>query len=671
MYWMALHSNHFVKNHMVKNKSRVIYFLSTCLVLKCTPTQMNTQQIVKYKIGPLQFLLAITLFFSFQEAVVAAQLVNQMKNSPSPYLAIHSDDPVAWQEWSPATLELARKENKLLFVSIGYFSCHWCHVMQAESYRNVAMAAMINQNYIPVKVDRELEVALDAEMISYAQGMLGHSGWPLNVFITPEGYPLYATLYEKPERFGSILKALSDEWKKDSAGLKAIAQKAGATERIIHRIKPTAALAVNYRKRLVQETLEQADMLSGGINTPRKFPLSPQLLALLEIEEHHHDAKLAEWLRLTLDQMARGGLRDHVAGGFFRYTVDPDWHTPHFEKMLYDNAQLAVIYLRAARIFKNPAYRDIGIETLDFMLSEMRVGAAFITSTSALDEEGREGGAYLWSETQLKSILDQNDYVLLARIWGMDTVAEFDLGYLPMNRKQPTVDEQIRLKAIYVKLILLRKTRIVPKDVKLLAGLNGLALSALTEAVDIAPRFRLAANELRAFMLENLWQNGTLYKGMSRQQLLGQGDLESYAYTAAGLMKYSQLSGQAGDVKIARDITRQAWLKFHTPHGFLREQKSELAKPYYLSVVEDGPLPSPSSVLIDTSLRSGDNSLQDKARDALAYGDYLQGNGLFWHASQVMALNRLFAIKTIRPNRQKNTPEPKGEVRGTKVLPNG
>ncbi len=609
---------------------------------------MNTQKTVKYKIGPAQFLVAITLFLSMQVSVVAAQLVNQVKNSPSPYLVIHGDDPVAWQEWTPATLALARKENKLLFVSIGYFSCHWCHVMQAESYRNAEIAAFINENYIPVKVDRELEVALDAEMIAYAQGMLGHAGWPLNIFITPDGYPLYATLYEKPERFGDILNALSNEWKKDSAGLKAIAQKAGRVERTIKKIQPTAALAINYRKQLVQEALAQADLLSGGINTPRKFPLSPQLLALLEIEEHHHDDKLAEWLRLTLDQMARGGLRDHVAGGFFRYAVDPDWHTPHFEKMLYDNAQLAIIYLRAAKIFKNPAYRDIGIETLDFMLSEMRVGAAFITSTSALDEEGREGGAYLWSETQLKSILDQNDYALLARIWGMDTVAEFDLGYLPMNKKEPAIDEQPRLKEIYAKLMQLRKARLIPKDVKLLAGLNGLALSALTEAVDIAPRFRLAADELRAFMLENLWKNGTLYKGMSRQQLLGQGDLESYAYTAAGLMKYSQLSGKAGDVKTARDIARQAWQKFHTPQGFLLEQKSELAKPYYLSVVEDGPLPSPSSMLIDTSLRSGDKVLQDKARDALAYGDVLQGNGLFWHASQVMALNRLFAIKTIK-----------------------
>ncbi len=606
---------------------------------------MNTQTTYKCTIAALQLFAAISLFFSMQATVVAAPLLNQLKNNPSPYLAIHGEDPVAWQEWNPASLALARKENKLLFVSIGYFSCHWCHVMQAESYRNAEIAAVINQNYIPVKVDRELAVALDAEMIAYAQGMLGAAGWPLNVFITPEGYPLYATLYEKPERFGVILNTLSMEWKKDSAGLKAIAQKSTTTERSINKIRPTAALAVKYRKQLVEETLAQADFLGGGLNTPRKFPISPQLAALLEIEEHHHDAKLAEWLRLTLDQMARGGLRDHVGGGFFRYTVDPDWHTPHFEKMLYDNAQLAMIYLRAARIFKNPAYRDIAIQTLDFMLSDMRVDSAFITSTSALDGEGKEGGAYLWSETQLKSILDKNDYALLVRVWGMDTAAEFDLGYLPLNKKEPTGYEQARLKRIYAKLILLRKTRLVPKDVKLLAGLNGLALSALTEAADSAPRFRQAADALRTFMLENLWQNGSLYKGMSQQQLLGQGDLESYAYSAAGLMKYSQLSGKAADANTARDIARLAWNKFHTPQGFLLDQKSELAQPYYLSAVEDGPLPSPSSVLIDTSLQSGDKVLQDKARDALAYGNALQSHGLFWHATQVMALNRLFAMK--------------------------
>ena len=154
-------------------------------------------------------LLVIMLISSWLGPAVAQPLLNQLKNSPSPYLAIHGEDPVVWQEWSPATMELARRQNKLLFVSIGYFSCHWCHVMQAESYRNAEIAALINQYFIPVKVDRELEVALDAEMIAYAQNSLGSAGWPLNVFITPEGYPLHAVLYEKPERFNVVLASLA------------------------------------------------------------------------------------------------------------------------------------------------------------------------------------------------------------------------------------------------------------------------------------------------------------------------------------------------------------------------------------------------------------------------------------------------------------------------------
>ena len=571
-------------------------------------------------------------------------MVNQLKNSPSPYLSIHGDDPVAWQEWSPATIELARRQNKLLFVSIGYFSCHWCHVMQAESYRNAEIAALINQDFIPVKVDRELEVSLDAEMIGFAQGTLGSAGWPLNVFITPEGYPLYATLYDKPDRFSTILASLSKEWLADSAGLKALAQKYVKAQQPARKISLSPALAEKYRMQLLQETLAQADFLSGGLSVPRKFPIAPQLSVLLEIEAHHHDARLAEWLRLTLEQMAGGGLHDHVAGGFFRYTVDPLWQRPHFEKMLYDNAQLAMIYLRAAKVFNEPAYREIAIETLDFMLAEMRVGGGFISSISALSENGKEGGTYLWTEEQLKTILEQDEYRLLARIWGMDSAAEFDFGYLPMNRTEPSPDEQKLLKKIYRKLLQARKERKVPKDTKLMAGLNGIALQAFSEAAAVDPRYRKAADDLRAFLLGNLWQNGTLLKGISNQQLLGQGDLEAYAYTASGLMRYAQLSGNVADVKTARQISILAWQKFHTPHGFLLEQDSGLAKPFYQSVIEDGPLPSPSSVLIDTSLLTGDRELRDRARNALTGGEALQKHGLFWFASQVAALNRYFAM---------------------------
>jgi uncharacterized protein YyaL (SSP411 family) len=437
---------------------------------------------------------------------------------------------------------------------------------------------------------------------------------------------------------------LGKEWLADSAELKALAQKYVNAQQPTRRIRLSPALAEKYRMQLLQETLAQADFLSGGLSVPRKFPIAPQLSVLLEIEAHHHDARLAEWLRLTLEQMAGGGLHDHVAGGFFRYTVDPLWQRPHFEKMLYDNAQLAMIYLRAAKVFNDPAYREIAIETLDFMLAEMRVGGGFISSISALSENGKEGGTYLWTEEQLKTILEQDEYRLLARIWGMDSAAEFDLGYLPMNRTEPSPDEQKLLKKIYRKLLQVRKGRKVPKDTKLMAGLNGIALQAFSEAAAVDPRYRKAADDLRAFLLGNLWQNGTLLKGISNQQLLGQGDLEAYAYTASGLMRYAQLSGNVADVKTARQISILAWQKFHTPHGFLLEQDSGLARPFYQSVIEDGPLPSPSSVLIDTSLLTGDRELRDRARNALTGGEALQKHGLFWFASQVAALNRYFAM---------------------------
>jgi len=594
----------------------------------------------------IRILCAIILFFVWQSSSCAEPLENHLKDSPSPYLAVHGGDPVAWQEWSPAALELARKENKLLFVSIGYFSCHWCHVMQAESYRNAEIAAMINQYFIPVKVDRELEVALDAEMIAFAQSTLGVSGWPLNVFITPEGYPLYATLYEKPEKFSFILASLGKEWLAGSAGLSALAKQYVKKQQAREKVKPAAALAKKYRKQLLQEALSQADLLNGGLDVPRKFPLSPQLSALLEIEAREHDAKLADWLKLTLDQMSSGGLRDHVGGGFFRYTIDQLWQRPHFEKMLYDNAQLAMIYMRAAQIFKQPAYREVAIETLDFMLSEMRVGDGLITSLSALDDKGKEGGSYLWTEEQLKAILDNDEYQLVAKIWGMDSASEFDFGYLPMNRNKPSVAEQKRLSEIYSSLLRIRKERQAPKDTKLLSGLNGLALESFSMAAKLDPRYRLAAADLRRFIVEKMWQRDELFKGQSKQQLLGLGDLESYAYAASGLMQYARLSGNEGDKKAAIQLAKIAWQKFYTPHGFLLEQGNELARPFYQSVVEDGPLPSPSSVLINTSLQLGDKSVFDKATDALSYMDILQKRGLFWYATQVAALNQLYGFYT-------------------------
>ena len=314
--------------------------------------------------------------------------------------------------------------------------------------------------------------------------------------------------------------------------------------------------------------------------------------------------------------------------------------------MLYDNAQLAMIYLRAAHIFNEPIYRNVAIETLDFMWSEMRDESGLITSISALDDKGKEGGAYLWTEEQLKAVLDNDDFRLVSRIWGMDTPSEYESGYLPLIRKEPSSAEQKRLQVIYPKLLLARNMRVSPKDTKSLVGLNGLALAAFSEAADIAPRYRLAADELRSFIVEKMWQNRELQKGISNQKLLGQADLEGYAYAASGLLRYAQVSKNIADLKLVNKIAQTAWLKFYTPRGFLLEQNSELAKPYYQVVIEDGPLPSPSSVLIDVSIRTGDRALKKNAENALGFSEALHSRGLFWNTGQVRALGNLFSVGT-------------------------
>lgn len=588
-----------------------------------------------------RFLTACLLALSL--AAMAAPLTNRLAAHPSPYIALHGADPVAWQEWTPATVALARAQNKLLFVSIGYFSCHWCHVMQQESYRDPRIAEILNRDFIPVKVDRELNAALDAEMIEFAQLTLGAAGWPLNVFITPEGYPLLATLYAKPDQFLGLITQLNERWRADSGELKAMARevagsgKAAATAPAKSPPVPSAARA----KRLVEDALARADSLRGGFNQARKFPVAPQLTALLQIQARHPDPRLAAWLTLTLDRMMAGGLRDHVAGGFFRYTVDPDWHTPHFEKMLYDNAQLALLYLRAARILGKPQYREIAFETLDFMLAEMRDAktGAFITSTSAVDGEGREGGVYLWSKEQLRQMLSQDEFASVSRVWGLEAAAESELGYLPQQVREPTAAETAQLEPAYRKLREARRQRLLPKDDKLLAGLNGMALKALSVAAAVAPRYRRSADAVKDFLASQLWRKEGLEQGVGQGKPLGPADLAGYAFAASGLRYYARLSGRAADHALADKLAREAWRRFHSARGFRLAETTLLAAENWQVVIADGSAHSPSAELITASLDSRDKGLRRNGSEALGFAATSIEHDLFTHTSLVVAVD--------------------------------
>lgn len=554
----------------------------------------------------------------------AMALQNQLLDNPSPYLAMHATDPVAWQTWNPQTLAQARREHKLLYVSVGYFACHWCHVMQQESYRNAAIATVLNRDFIPVKVDRELETSLDADLQAFSERTQRQAGWPLNAFVTPDGYPLLTVLYLPPNDFLGVLNRLALRWQQDAASLSRLAQQAAQTPQVApdKAVVLDVALLATFDSALRKAALQNADTLQGGFGQVSKFPMTPQLNALLSLQSRQPDRNIQQFLTLTLAQMRTQGLNDLIGGGFFRYTTDPDWRTPHFEKMLYDNAQLALLYLRAADRLKQPDYRDTAYRTLDFMLDKLadpRTGG-LMSSLSAVDQSGKEGAAYLWSRAQIEALLTPTEFQLASKRWRLDQVPDFELGYLPIQRVQPEASEAAAMKIIISKLAHARMQRGVPRDAKQIASLNGLALSALSQAAKLAPRYRAAAQKVHEFIWQTLWQQGSLAKAYAAGQVIGVGELEDYAFVAAGLSDYAQLTGQAEHRQQALAVQRTAWARFYSPAGWKTQQRSLLSAVRPAPALADGAMASPSARLIQLGLASTNAQLRQYARQALMLG---------------------------------------------------
>ncbi len=583
-------------------------------------------------------------------AVAAAPLSNRLKGHPSPYLAMHATDPVAWQDWNAAAVERARREGKLLYVSVGYFSCHWCHVMQRESYKNKDIARFLNKHFVPVKVDRELEPALDARLIEFAERTRGASGWPLNVFITPAGYPVYAALYLPPAEFKSVLERLQGLWAGDRAGLERLARDEAA------RAATPAAAPAGPARTLLEEALAQADTIHGGFGEQSKFPQAPQLEALLARQAAKPDTPLREFLTLTLDNMAVLGLHDHLGGGFFRYTVDPSWKTPHFEKMLYDNALLARVYLHAARVLRQPRYAAVARVTLDFMERDMRgANGALIASLSAVDDKNAEGGYYLWSAEQLGALLSEREARAYRLVYGMQDAAPFDAGYLPIRvLAAPDAAKRLGVESSEVETLLtqaadkLRAARVkrgLPRDTKLLAGWNGLALTAFAEVARVTNerRYRETANGIRKYLVNTLWDGKSLKRAVDQGRAVGAVALEDYAYVAQGLLEWARLTNEARDYDTARAVALAAWQQFYTERGWRLSGATLIQAGADEAAIADGPLPSPSAVLIETSLaiseKTGDAALKKMAQTALEKGRAAVRRDAFWNATHARLLN--------------------------------
>ena len=584
----------------------------------------------------------------------ANALDNQLQNHPSPYLALHGNDPVAWQDWTPGAVQLAREQAKLLYISVGYFSCHWCHVMQRESYQNEQIANFLNENFIPVKIDRELEPALDARLIEFVQATQGRAGWPLNVFLTPRGHPLYAVLYMPPENFQQVLTRLYEMWQNDSENLSDIAARESRPRQGPGEPQLDAGNVQALARTIVTEALNIADVMEGGFGQQNKFPMVPQLTFLLDQYEVGKSDQLKEFLTLTLDQMVDNGMYDHVGNGFFRYATDPSWEIPHFEKMLYDNALLAMLYLRAASTLDIPRYAQIARKTLDFMQRDMvKDDGAMVASFSAVDNHDVEGGYYLWRGSELDRLLTEKEAQIIRMAWAMTGPVVFEAGYLPKKglgveaiKDELGMNEAEILKYIESgrsKLFTARSQRVLPTDTKLLAGWNGLALAGFAHAAKTMndESYTDSARKLRDYIMKELWDGDKLRRAVDGQRELGKPSLEDYAYVGMGLWEWAELTRKPEDYRAASDVIEQAWTRFYS-EGWHMAEESFIAIEPKRDLIADGPMPSPAAVVallsIKLAKRNDDDQLRRRTLSALNSGDrQLQQSG-FWYASHVRAM---------------------------------
>jgi uncharacterized protein len=526
--------------------------------------------------------------------------VNRLAAETSPYLLQHADNPVDWYPWGEDAFARARDEDKPILLSIGYSACHWCHVMEHESFEDAATASVMNEHFVSIKVDREERPDVDAVYMDAVVGLTGGGGWPMTVFLTPDREPFYGGTYYPPEprhglpSFRQVLNAVADAWRERRAEIGA---QAGALTEQLRRgaeAQPsTDPLTTGVLSDAVRGLRTHFDPEWGGFGGAPKFPPAPTLEFLLRRGE-------TDMVEKTLDSMALGGMYDLVGGGFHRYSVDREWLVPHFEKMLYDNALLVPAYLHGWLVLGKERYREVAGETLDYMLRELRAPGGGFASAQDADTDGVEGLTFTWTED------DPIPRELLRPFEDGRFIVRGDL------------DPQLR-----ARLFDLREQRPKPlRDDKVIASWNGLALAALAEAGRRLDRDDVldAARELGAFLLGPLsTEDGRLYRTWRDGRAHTNGFLEDYADVANGLY---ELHVATGDLRWLHESRRLALLAvelfadderggfFHTPADGeqLVNRKKEL---------DDHPTPSGNSMLAYVLLRLarvyGDDELERRA----------------------------------------------------------
>ena len=475
---------------------------------------------------------------------------NRLAKETSPYLKQHAHNPVDWYPWGPEALERARRENKPIFLSIGYSACHWCHVMAHECFENPKIAKLMNENFINIKVDREERPDLDETYMQAVVMVTGQGGWPLSVFLTPDLQPFFGGTYFPPEKFTELLVALSQAYRRDRAGVVKDAQSIKARLQGQGKIAGTGqapdkeALTEAYR-RLSQEF----DTRHGGFGGAPKFPEALEINFLLHYYRFTGEDRALEMANVTLEKMARGGIYDQLGGGFHRYATDSRWLVPHFEKMLYDNALLAPLYLAQYQITGNELGRRVAGETLNFVLRDLGSPTGGFFSSLSADSEGKEGKYSVWSLDEVRQVVGAKAAPLVIAALGVTKRGNFKgVNILTRPVSEAELAKRFSLTVEQVRLTLnpaleqmrqARAQRVPPaRDDKIIVSWNGLMISALAQGAQfLGDRryYQAAANGAR-FILKDLVKEGRLYRIWAGGKASVPAFLDDYAFLANGLL---------------------------------------------------------------------------------------------------------------------------------------
>jgi uncharacterized protein YyaL (SSP411 family) len=510
----------------------------------------------------------------------APQFTNRLARETSPYLRQHAHNPVDWFPWGDEALARARDLGRPIFLSIGYSACHWCHVMEHESFEDPEIGKLLNDNFVSVKVDREERPDLDQIYMAFVQRATGHGGWPMSVFLTPDGQPFFGGTYFPPdERYGGqmpsfrrVLLSVGDWWQNRRDEVTKSARAVAHELRDLLRLEPQPGdLDSSLLRRVTGQLARAFDPREGGFGSQPKFPHPTELRLLLRVARRFDDAQAMSMARLTLDRMAMGGMYDQLGGGFHRYSTDARWLVPHFEKMLYDNALLALAYLEAFQATGEPSYREVVQETLAYVRREMTSPEGPFYSTQDADSEGEEGKFFVWSAAEVESALGGELAAVFNRVYDVTPGGNWE-GHNILNRpktyeqcaRQMKIDEaelRRQLNEAKGRLYDVRSHRVWPgRDEKVLTAWNGLMIAAFARAAQALdePSYAKAATRAADFVLRTMrMPDGRLYRTWSQGSAPKlNGYLEDYAYFLDALVSVYETTFEPRWVEAALDVAR-------------------------------------------------------------------------------------------------------------------